>query len=848
MANAIKGITIQIEGKTDPLVKSLQSVESQIKKDDAALKNLNKALELDPTNVDLLAAKEQVLADKTALTASKMEILQQVQADALSDLPEDAQLSASQMAELEAEIATTGAQLAELSGEAGDASEDLTDVGDSADEAGNEVEESSESFEGFGEAAQAAGEMAIGALEAVIATAAAVTGALVAVGTAVGTSMVNATMETSQLADEIMTLSSTTGLATDTLQELNYAAELLDVDTSTVTGSMTKLEKTMSSAIDGSKSAQEKFEDLGIAIYDANGNVRDAEDVFWDAIDVLGTFESETERDMAAMDLFGKSAKELNPLIESGSEAFRTLADEAHEVGYVMDGETLEAFGQLDDNMQRMTNTAQSVEQSFGQVLLPLLTDMSGDVVDLMGDFSSALSEAGGDVDQMGAIIEKFAPQAIKLVEQYVPKILTVVQSVLDAILPAVVAIAPELITALSSLLVSVAGMIADNSESFVLAFSNLFESVTQAALELLPVLIPVAIGIVDTLIGTLLEPGNVEMLINGALELIMAIVETLTDEGNLGLIIGAATTIVLSLLDGLTEALPVLIPAAFDAILTVVDTLLSSGALSQIIEAGLSLVLTLAGSLIDYLPRLIERLPEIILGIVEFLTGDALPDIINAGVVLLTSLVSHLPEIIAAIVDALIELVAGMCEYITTDGAEDLAANFLAVFGMLSDDAIIWGRDIIQGLIDGISQMFSNLTSNLSNVAGTIKDYLGFSVPERGPLHEWAYNNPGEDMLKLYSEGINDGMSVLENTLAETASAINSDIGNFNLATDSNVHHTVDYSGGLSRIEQAITSQAANAGAEGGTWVFPIYIGSEHIDTFVVDALDRYNYQTGGH
>ena len=95
MAGTIKGITIEIEGKTSPLVKSLQDVETQIKKDDAALKNLDKALALDPTNVDLLAAKEAVLADKTEAVTSKMEILQQVQQDALTDLPEDSQLSSS---------------------------------------------------------------------------------------------------------------------------------------------------------------------------------------------------------------------------------------------------------------------------------------------------------------------------------------------------------------------------------------------------------------------------------------------------------------------------------------------------------------------------------------------------------------------------------------------------------------------------------------------------------------------------------------------------------------------------------------------------------------------------------
>ena len=241
MAGTIKGITIQIEGKTDPLVKSLQSVETQIKKDDAALKNLEKALELDPTNVDLLAAKEAVLADKTEAVTSKMEILQQVQQDALSDLPEDSQLTAAQMAELEAEIANTSATLNDLEDGAGAASDELDDAGAAAGDAGEEAESAGDGFETLGEAAEVAGEVAVAAMEAVVTAAAAVATAAIAAGTAVGSAMVTATTDTAALADELLTLSSTTSLSTDTLQELNYASELLDVSTDTVTGSMTKL-------------------------------------------------------------------------------------------------------------------------------------------------------------------------------------------------------------------------------------------------------------------------------------------------------------------------------------------------------------------------------------------------------------------------------------------------------------------------------------------------------------------------------------------------------------------------------------------------------------------------------
>ena len=830
MANKIIGITVDIEGKSSGLTKSLQEANSAINKTTSALKDVDKALKLDPTNVELLAQKEILLNKQIEQTNEKLEIMQQVAEDANEALA-NGDISQEQYAQLQAEIAKTSVSLGDLEDAANDSGEELEETGDEAEEAGVDME-------AFGEAAEKAGEIAVAAFEAVVAAAAAVGAAVVGAMTAAGTALVNATVNTSQLADELLTMSSTTGLTTDTLQELNYASELLDVDTQTVTGSMTKLLRTMSSADGGSASAQEAFENLGISIYDVDGNLRSTEDVFWDAIDALGQFENETERDAASMDLFGKSARELNPLIEAGSDAFAALADEAHEVGYVMSGDTLDAFGAFDDNMQRMNNTAQAMEQSFGQVLLPLLTDMSGDAVDLMGDLSGALAGAGGDIDQIGAIIEKFAPRAVSLVEQYFPKILSVVEDVFNALIPVVISVTPQLLSLIGNLIVQLANSISDNSDEFITGFTSLFESVVDSALTLLPVLIPLAFDLIKTLTDALLDPSNLEMLLSSALGIIMTLSEFITNPDNIVTLLNAATTIIMSLLNGLTEALPILIPAAINAILTIVDTLLSSGCLSQILSAALTLITTLASSLIDYLPVLIGRLPEIIIGIVSFLTGDALPDIIKAGFTLITSIVANLPEIIVAIVNALIELVAGMIEYITGDGADDILDAFQAAFDGIIEGAGTWGRDLIQNFIDGIGAMWNSLKDTVSDVAGLISDFLSFSVPDKGPLHEWAFKNPGEDMLKLYSEGIDEGMNDLEDTLYNTAATINKDITGLDMSSDVMVNRTSDFSS----FADAFTK------ANGGTWVFPIYLGGDLLDTVVVDALDRYNFQTGGH
>lgn len=199
---------------------------------------------------------------------------------------------------------------------------------------------------------------------------AALTTVVVGLATAFG----KATIETAKKADEILTLASTTGLATEKIQELRYAEELLDVSTETITGSMTRMIRNMNTARNGTGEAAEAFRKLRIRITDSNGQLRDSEQVFGEVIDALGRVRNETERDALAMAIFGRSARELNPLIEAGSKALNELAQEAHEMGYVMSQDTLESFGALDDAMQRLSKQTDTFKQSIAVVLLPVLT------------------------------------------------------------------------------------------------------------------------------------------------------------------------------------------------------------------------------------------------------------------------------------------------------------------------------------------------------------------------------------------------------------------------------------------------------------------------------------------
>ena len=199
--------------------------------------------------------------------------------------------------------------------------------------------------------------------------------AVLGIGAMVG-ALVSCTMEAAETADELLTLSKTTGITTDELQKMEYAANFVDVSLDTMTGSMNKLTRTMSSARDGSKESEEAFRKLGIRITDTHGQLRNSNDVFYEVIDSLGKIKNETERDAMAMKIFGKSAQELNPLIEAGSKRLKELGVEAENLGVVIEGDDLEALGELQDSMDRFKATTEGLQNSLALTLLPILTSL----------------------------------------------------------------------------------------------------------------------------------------------------------------------------------------------------------------------------------------------------------------------------------------------------------------------------------------------------------------------------------------------------------------------------------------------------------------------------------------
>ena len=229
-------------------------------------------------------------------------------------------------------------------------------------------------------------------------------GTVAAMGAAVGgaTALVKVvkqlhqtTIEAAANVDEILTETMTSGLSTQTIQQLKYAENLIDVSYGTITATLTKLTKNMAEANSGNEALAKSFETLGVSITNADGSLRSAEEVLYDAIDALGEIENTTQRDAAAMELLGKSAQELNPLILQGSGALRELAEEAEKTGYVLDESQLKKLGEVDDAYQRMQLQLDATKQQLASEFAPTSQKVLEDFTDLVKSTGDALTQSG---------------------------------------------------------------------------------------------------------------------------------------------------------------------------------------------------------------------------------------------------------------------------------------------------------------------------------------------------------------------------------------------------------------------------------------------------------------------
>lgn len=192
-------------------------------------------------------------------------------------------------------------------------------------------------------------------------------------------------------------------------------------------------------------------------------------------------------------------------------------------------------------------------------------------------------------------------------------------------------------------------------------------------------------------------------------------------------------------------DAIPTLIDTGLELMDSLLDVIIDN--LPQLIEAGVEIILKLTTGLVKAIPKLLEKAPEIIKAFLDALMKYA-PELLKASLELIVTLgkgiVNNLPKVVE------------MGKQVF-DTIKDTIKQKLS-------EAVQWGADLISNFVSGILSGIGNLIGALGRVGSTVKSYLGFSEPEKGPLSNFHTYAP--DMIDLFVQGLKDSEGELQKQL----------------------------------------------------------------------------------
>lgn len=511
---AVKGIAIELQADASKFTNALKKCDKEIKSTAQQLKEVNNGLKFNPTNTTLLTQKAALLEKQIGGTKDKITVLKKelanMKANGVSETSEKYQKLQREIIKSENQLERFNKELIQTKAAAsniGQLGAKFSAVGKSATELGNKLR---------------------GVSMAAAAVTAAITGLAV---------------KSAQWADELNTLSKVYSVSTKNLQMYAGAAELVDVSTETLLKSTQKMKKTMSTAASGSGEAAKAYAQLGVQVVDNNGKLRNSNVVFNETIRALGKMKNETERDALAMKIFGKSAAQLNPLIEDGGKAYMqfTEAMQKHGIQYV-DQKTL-------DQANKFNDTLDTTRALFQQALMVAGTKLAAYLEPTMEKITDKVQSLAGALTRMSPVILSIGGAIGSLLAITAPalllfgKVAELVGSSISAISVLAVKV-PVLGTAFKGL---TAALAANPIIAVAAAIAGLAVVATKSGADI-------------NKLGESIA-NMVTNFMTKAAEIIPKVVEGIAN--NMPQIIEAASQIIVGLITGLANSLPVLVKNA---------------------------------------------------------------------------------------------------------------------------------------------------------------------------------------------------------------------------------------------------------------------------------------------
>ena len=626
----------------------------------------------------------------------------------------------------------------------------------------------------------------------------------------------NSNTSVAQLGEAILTIGGTAKKLRGGTTELSTLLGLLANNGIKGAEGGTALRNMMNSLISPTADASAMLENLGISLYDSEGNMRSLNDVFLDLKSGMDGMATQAERDQVLTTLFNaRDLKSVEAILSGVGDGYddlsRKIANSAGAAQKMADVQ----LDNLAGDVTLFQSALEGVQIAISDRLTPVLRDGVQTATKGLEKVSLALQETdfGTAMSRLTELIQPVISEAIQKFLGYVPKIFGVVSAVLKAVRQALLKNLPMLAEMGLQMLTSLANGISANAGNAIKAFAGVLEKgynwLKNASQQLISAGMEMVVAIGKGI------SGNADGISLYIAEIVAFFADGIAK--TLPALANTALQIVGVICNGIATALPKLAESAGQIIVQIGSTISErfpevlgkftetfgqvlqafNEFLPEILATGGEIVGAVISGIIDSLPMLVDSALQIVKTIAEFL-GESLPEIVPAVVGIVVEIVNTLtnPKTLGTLIDAALAIIVGLAQgiinslpelikrvpeivdnIVTTivENVPKLLTAAIEIIATLADSLINpenlklileAGVKILMSLVSGIVSVYGELAGVAVGILGEIKANLG-------DLYE-----SGVDMIKSFVDGIKAKAGDVIDAVKDIASLVTGFLG----------------------------------------------------------------------
>ncbi len=523
-----------------------------------------------------------------------------------------------------------------------------------------------------------------------------------------------------QLGEGILTIGATAKSIKGGTAELNTALGILANNGIKGAEGGTHLRNIILSLQNPTDKAALAMEQLGLQVYDSEGNMRSMNDILGDLNSGMDGMTA-AEKSNIIGKIFNKTdLSSVNALLANTGSTWddlqKSISDSGGAAGQMADTQLDNLQGQI----TILKSALEGLAISFGELLMPAIKQIVGWVQKFVEWLNSLDDGTKKTVVTIALLAAALGPvlivvgkvvSAVGTIMTVVPKIAGVINTVkgaFAALNTTMLANPIVLIVAAIAALVAAFIYLWNNCDGFRQFWIDLWENIKQAAIT--------AWEAVKSFLTTAWEA--IKNTATTIFEALKAFFSTIWE--GIKLIFSTVAEVIKTIIVTYFNVYKTIITTVFNAIKIVVTTVWNA------IKTVITTVVTAIQTFITTAWNTIKTVISTVVNAIRTVVSGAF----NAMWTGITTTVGNIVTTIKTGFQTAVSFITG-----------------------LAKSAVKWGTDIIDGIVKGIKNCIGKVKDAVSNVAETIKSFLHFSVPDEGPLTDY------ESWMPDFMSGLADGI-----------------------------------------------------------------------------------------